>query len=61
MKAPPPWLFQRLGANDDKLPLRQMVANFQSKAGIPSDGVIGLQTLVMLSRAAANTPRLEPQ
>lgn len=61
MKAPPPWLFQRLGANDDKLPLRQMIANFQSKAGIPSDGVIGLQTLVMLSRAAVNTPRLEHQ
>ena len=62
MKAPPPWLFQRLGASEkDRLPVRQLIANFQRKEGIQSDGVIGLQTLVMLSRAAVNTPRLEDQ
>ena len=60
VKAPPPWLFELLGASASKqLPLRQLIANFQSQAGISSDGVLGLQTLVMLSRAAANTPTLQ--
>jgi len=60
VKAPPPWLFELLGASASKqLPLRQLIANFQRQAGISSDGVLGQQTLVMLSRAAANTPTLQ--
>jgi len=62
MKAPPPWLLERLGAGHGKrLALRQLIANFQSQAGIQSDGVIGLQTLVMLSRSAEDTPALQRQ
>jgi general secretion pathway protein A len=58
-RKPPPWLFELLGAGPDKsLPLRQLIANFQKQAGIQSDGMIGLQTLVMLSRSAADTPSL---
>ena len=58
-RKPPPWLFELLGAEPDKtLPLRQLIANFQKQAGIQSDGMIGLQTLVMLSRSAADTPSL---
>lgn len=58
-RRPPPWLFALLGAESNKsLPLRQLIANFQRQEGIQSDGVIGLQTLVMLSRTAANTPVL---
>ncbi|MBS1226947.1 MAG: peptidoglycan-binding protein [Proteobacteria bacterium] len=62
MKTPPPWLLERLGASTSKrLALRQLIANFQSQAGIQSDGVIGLQTLVMLSRSAEDTPALQRQ
>lgn len=58
-RKPPPWLFELLGAGPDKtLPLRQRIANFQKQAGIQSDGMIGVQTLVMLSRSAADTPSL---
>ena len=61
MKTPPPWLLERLGAGHGKrLALRQLIANFQSQTGIQSDGVIGLQTLVMLSRSE-DTPALQPQ
>lgn len=60
MKAPPPWLFELLGASESaNVPLRQLVANFQKSAGIQSDGIIGAQTLMMLSRAAGNSPVLQ--
>ena len=60
-RRPPPWLFELLGAGTDKsLPLRQSIASFQKQQGIQSDGVLGLQTLVMLSRTTANSPVLGP-
>jgi general secretion pathway protein A len=61
MKAPSPWLLRMLGAGEsNKLPLHQLIENFQRKAGIQIDGIIGMQTLIMLSRSAENTPVLQP-
>ncbi len=55
MTAPPHWLFEQLGAGEGAdVPIRQLVANFQRKAGIQDDGILGVQTLIMLSRSAGN-------
>lgn len=60
MANPPPWLFEQLGADSgNRLPLRRLIENFQQRAGIQADGIIGLQTLIMLSRQAENTPVLQ--
>ena len=59
MSVPPSWLFGLLGADENAgAPLHQLVAGFQRKSGIPADGVIGMQTMVMLSREAGNVPLL---
>ncbi len=59
MSAPPSWLFGLLGTDENAgAPLHQLVAGFQRKAGIQADGVIGMQTMVMLSREAGNAPLL---
>ncbi len=60
-RKPPPWLFALLGVDADKAqPLRQAIAKFQKQQGIQSDGVLGLQTLVLLARTTAETPQLAP-
>ncbi|WP_153111498.1 ExeA family protein [Propionivibrio limicola] len=58
-KEPPRWVYEALGASESAdVPLRQLVAQFQRKAGLADDGIIGVQTLLMLSRASGRSPSL---
>lgn len=60
MTAPPHWLFEQLGASESgDVPLRQLLANFQRKAGLQGDGILGVQTLIMLTRSEGNGPQLQ--
>ncbi len=59
-KNPPRWLYEQLGADADatRLPIRDQIAQFQRKSGLHADGILGMQTLLMLSRSAGNGPVL---
>ena len=59
-KTPPRWLYDQLGADADamRLPIRDLIAQFQRQAGLYDDGILGVQTLLMLSRSAGQGPSL---
>lgn len=60
-KTPPRWLYDQLGAAADpaRLPIRDQIAQFQRRAGLHDDGILGVQTLLMLSRSAGHGPVLQ--
>lgn len=59
-KSPPRWLLDLLGSEAGTgVPVRERIMAFQRQTGLHPDGIVGMQTLVMLSSSTGKSPALE--